>query len=137
MKLFPERHWQAVAARPACGRALELRCERSSAGMAERLYPRSAARCVAIWLYAGNSLLIVAVAFELLALTVVQAGDHRRVRLTSPWALTLSSLIAIHFSVRGMTSGISTPCRGARLTGTNEAAILQVRGAGGEFAHQS
>jgi len=49
----------------------------------------------AIWLYAGNTLLIVAVAFRLLALTEVEPGDHRRDRQTSLYVLALSSLLAI------------------------------------------
>src|SRR5215472_2478064 len=52
----------------------------------------------AIWLYAGNTLLIVAVAFRLLALTEVEPGDHRRDRLTSLYVLALSSLLAIAWS---------------------------------------
>jgi hypothetical protein len=53
----------------------------------------------ATWLYAGNTLLIAAVAFRLLALTEVEPGDHRRVRQASLWVLVLSSLIAIAWSL--------------------------------------
>jgi TMEM175 potassium channel family protein len=52
----------------------------------------------AIWLYAGNTLLIVAVAFRLLALTEVEPGDHRRDRQTALGILGLSSLLAIAWS---------------------------------------
>jgi len=52
----------------------------------------------AIWLYAGNTLLIVAVAFRLLALTELELGDHRRDRQTSLGVLGLSSLLAIAWS---------------------------------------
>jgi uncharacterized membrane protein len=53
----------------------------------------------ATWLYAGNTLLIAAVAFRLIALTEVEGGDHRRLRQTSLWVLALSSLIAIAWSL--------------------------------------
>jgi uncharacterized membrane protein len=52
----------------------------------------------AIWLYAGNTLLIAAVAFRLLALTELQAGDHRRGRQTTLAVLALSSILAIAWS---------------------------------------
>jgi uncharacterized membrane protein len=52
----------------------------------------------AIWLYAGNTLLVVAVAFRLLALTEVEPGDHRRERQASLAILALSSLLAIGWS---------------------------------------
>jgi uncharacterized membrane protein len=52
----------------------------------------------AIWLYAGNTLLIVAVAFRLLALTELEPGDHRRDRQTSLVVLAVSSLLAIGWS---------------------------------------
>jgi uncharacterized membrane protein len=52
----------------------------------------------AIWLYAGNTLLIVAVAFRLLALTEVDPGEHRRDRQISLGVLALSSLLAIAWS---------------------------------------
>jgi uncharacterized membrane protein len=52
----------------------------------------------AIWLYAGNTLLIVAVAFRLLALTELEPGDHRRDRQTTLGVLGLSSLLAIVWS---------------------------------------
>src|SRR5262249_44435625 len=52
----------------------------------------------AIWLYAGNTLLIVVVAFRLLALTEVELGDHRRDRQTTLSVLGLSSLLAIAWS---------------------------------------
>jgi uncharacterized membrane protein len=52
----------------------------------------------AIWLYAGNTLLIVAVAFRLLALTEVEPGDDRRDRQSSLSVLALSSLLAMGWS---------------------------------------
>lgn len=52
----------------------------------------------AIWLYAGNTLLVVVVAFRLLALTEVEPGDHRRDRQASLAILALSSLLAIGWS---------------------------------------
>jgi len=52
----------------------------------------------AIWLYAVNTLLVVVVAFRLLALTEVEPGDHRRDRQASLAMLALSSLLAIGWS---------------------------------------
>src|SRR5262245_17760729 len=52
----------------------------------------------AIWLYAGNTLLIMAVAYRLLTLTDVEPGDHRRDRETSLAVLAASSVLAIVWS---------------------------------------
>jgi uncharacterized membrane protein len=52
----------------------------------------------AVWLYAGNTLLIVAVAFRLLALTELEPGDHRRDRQTALALLAVSSVLAIAWS---------------------------------------
>ena len=52
----------------------------------------------AIWLYAGNTLLIMAVAFRLPALTDVEPGNHRRDRQVALAVLALSSLLAIALS---------------------------------------
>jgi hypothetical protein len=54
---------------------------------------------LAIWLYAGNTLLIVAVAFRLRALTELEPGDHRRDRQMTLGVLALSSLLAIAWSI--------------------------------------
>jgi uncharacterized membrane protein len=53
----------------------------------------------AIWLYAGNTILISAVAFRLMALTPdIERGDHLRVRYASLILLMVSSLLAIAVS---------------------------------------
>jgi uncharacterized membrane protein len=52
----------------------------------------------AIWLYAGNTLLIVAVAYRLLALTELEADEHRRDRQRALALLALSSILAIIWS---------------------------------------
>src|SRR5215471_13723022 len=69
----------------------------------------------AIWLYAGNTLLIVAVAFRLLALTEVEPGDHRR---SADIAVCAGALIAAcdRLEFRQSTPcfmGISAQCRAA------------------------
>jgi uncharacterized membrane protein len=53
----------------------------------------------AIWLYAGNTILISAVAFRLMALTPdIERGDHLRVRYASLILLMVSSMLAIAWS---------------------------------------
>jgi uncharacterized membrane protein len=53
----------------------------------------------AIWLYAGNTILISAVAFRLMALTPdIERGDHLRVRYASLILLMVSSMLAIGWS---------------------------------------
>jgi TMEM175 potassium channel family protein len=53
----------------------------------------------AIWLYAGNTVLIAAVAFRLLALTPdLEQGDHLRDRQISLTILIVSSLLAVAWS---------------------------------------
>jgi uncharacterized membrane protein len=53
----------------------------------------------AIWLYAGNTILISAVAFRLLALTPdLERGDHLRDRQASLALLIVSSMLAIAWS---------------------------------------
>jgi uncharacterized membrane protein len=53
----------------------------------------------AIWLYAGNTVLIAAVAFRLMALTPdMERGDHLRDRQASLMVLIVSSVLAIAWS---------------------------------------
>ena len=52
----------------------------------------------AIWLYAGNTILIVLVAYRLLALTEVEPGDDLRDRQTSLAVLLAASALAIGWS---------------------------------------
>jgi uncharacterized membrane protein len=53
----------------------------------------------AIWLYAGNTILISAVAFRLMALTPgIEPGDHLRDRQLSLILLIMSSVLAIGWS---------------------------------------
>jgi uncharacterized membrane protein len=53
----------------------------------------------AIWLYAGNTILISAVAFRLMALTPdIEPGDHLRDRRMSLILLIVSSVLAIAWS---------------------------------------
>ena len=53
----------------------------------------------AIWLYAGNTILISAVAFRLMALTPdIEQGDHLRDRQLSLMLLIVSSVLAIGWS---------------------------------------
>ena len=61
----------------------------------------------ATWLYAGNTLLIVAVSYRLLALTDLEPGDHRRDREISLAVLAVASIVAIlwSFTVRGTRFG--------------------------------
>jgi uncharacterized membrane protein len=60
---------------------------------------RFAGLAPAIWLYAGNTILISAVAFRLLALTPdLERGDHLRDRQASLALLIVSSMLAIAWS---------------------------------------
>jgi uncharacterized membrane protein len=60
---------------------------------------RFAAFAPAIWLYAGNTLLLAAVSFRLMALTPdLEPGDHLRDRTASLMLLIVSSLLAIGWS---------------------------------------
>jgi uncharacterized membrane protein len=53
----------------------------------------------AVWLYAGNTILISAVAFRLMALTPeIERGDHLRDRQLSLMLLIVSSVLAIGWS---------------------------------------
>jgi uncharacterized membrane protein len=53
----------------------------------------------AVWLYAGNTILISAVAFRLMALTPgIEPGDHLRDRQLSLMLLIVSSVLAIGWS---------------------------------------
>ena len=52
----------------------------------------------AIWLYAGNTILLMAAAYRLLSLTQVEPGDHRSDRQISLAVLAASSMLAIGWS---------------------------------------
>jgi uncharacterized membrane protein len=52
----------------------------------------------AIWMYAGNTILISAVAFRLFTLSEFEPGEHARDRIASLVTLVLSSVLAIGWS---------------------------------------
>jgi uncharacterized membrane protein len=61
---------------------------------------RFASLAPAIWLYAGNTILIAAVSFRLLALTqAVERSDHLTARKVSLGLLIVSSLLAVAISI--------------------------------------